>query len=123
MFFVLLEYGTPLILGLEIHEIFGVEKAGGIRSVVWPPHLADNLIYFRKRCKHPPRLIHNTGTFGRPRAWRKCRPGPNGSLIQVGKKLGADDAAEGQITRHSHGRSRDSHGDPTKLNGAIERIS
>ncbi len=38
--FVLAEDGTPLFLGLEIDEIFGVEEARGVGAVVGPAHLA-----------------------------------------------------------------------------------
>ena len=41
--FVLMEAGTPLFLRLQIDEIFGIEKAGGVRSIVRTPHLAGAL--------------------------------------------------------------------------------
>ena len=31
----------PLLLGLQVDEVFGVEEAGGVGAVVGPPHLAD----------------------------------------------------------------------------------
>ena len=43
LFLVFSEDGTPLVLGLEIDEVFGVEEAGGICAVVGPPGLADDL--------------------------------------------------------------------------------
>ena len=36
--------GPPLVLGLEVDEIFGVEEAGGIGSVVRAADLRNDLV-------------------------------------------------------------------------------
>ena len=47
----LMEHGPPLLLWLQINEVFGIEKTGRIGPVVRPPHLARASRYLRKRTK------------------------------------------------------------------------
>ena len=47
-FLVLVEDGTPVLLALQIDEVFGVEEAGGVGAVVGAAGLADDLGDFRK---------------------------------------------------------------------------
>ena len=46
---VLVEDRPPLILRLQVDEIFRVEKAGRVHAVVRPAHLADHVRDFRER--------------------------------------------------------------------------
>ena len=42
LFFVLMEDRPPLLLRLQIDEVFGVEEAGRVGAVVGPADLADH---------------------------------------------------------------------------------
>ena len=46
--FVLMEHGTPFFLRLQIDEVFGIEKASGVGSVVGSAHLAGCHGHFRE---------------------------------------------------------------------------
>ena len=46
--FVLVKCWPPLFLGLQIHEVLGIEKTCGVRAVVGTPNLAGALRHFGK---------------------------------------------------------------------------
>ena len=82
LLFVLVEHGPPLLLRLQIDEVFGVEEAGGVGAVVGTADLADHLRYFRE-------------TTPGSRA-----PGSSRACLRVGPVLGAS-VARAQIAPSS----------------------
>ena len=89
--FVLVEDGPPLVLGHQIDEVFGVEKARGIGAVVGPADLADHVRDLGKGGQDDARLIHDGHALGGAGAGSQRAAHPDGAFIQVGQELRADD--------------------------------
>ena len=94
---VLVKAGPPLLLGLQIGEVLGIEEAGGIGSVVRTPGLAGALGHFGKRTKDESRLIHEPDAFGGSGAGSQRAAHPQRAFIQMRQEFGADHAAERQV--------------------------
>ena len=120
--FVLVKNRTPVLLLLQMNEVFGIEKAGGVGAVVGTAHLAGGVQHFGKRCQHHARLIGQPDAFGRPGAGRQRAAHPDIAFIEMRQELGADDAAEGQVARA--GQCGDGHAGryPAELDGQPQRV-
>ena len=90
LLFVLLEHRPPLLLGLQIDEVFGIEEAGGIGAIVGTAHLRDHLRDLRKSCQNDARLVHQTRAFGRSGAGRQGAARPDGAFIEMRQELRAN---------------------------------
>ncbi len=95
--FILVKDRPPLFFGFQVDEVLGIEEAGRVRSVVRAPDLAGALRDLGKRAEHDASLVRHPNAFVGPGAGRECAAHPERAFIQVGQKLGTDDAAEGQI--------------------------
>ena len=93
---VLMKDGPPLFLGLQVHEVFGVEEAGGVGAVVGTPDLAGALRHFGKRAEHDARLVGDADAFAGAGAGRESAAHPERAFIQMRQEFGTDHAAEGQ---------------------------
>ena len=114
-FFIFVEDGTPFFFGFEIDEVFGIEKAGGIGSVVGTAHLAGALRNFGKRAEHDAGLVGDADAFVGAGAGGERAAHPESAFVEMRKKLGADRAAERQITRDGHGEQ--AHSDRDRRGG------
>ena len=88
---------APLLAGFQVDVIFGVEEAGGIGAIVGATHLRHHLRDFREAGEDQPRLVHDLPAGSRAGAGSESAACPNGALVKMGQKLGADHAAESQI--------------------------
>ena len=91
---VLVEDGPPLLLGLEVDEVFGVEEAGGVGAIVGAAGLADDLGDLGKRGQDEAGLFGDGEAFGGAGTGSERAANPDGAFVEMGKELGADDAAE-----------------------------
>ena len=96
-FLVLMEDGPPLLLRLEIDEVFGVEEAGGVGAVVGAAGLADDLRDLRERGHHDARLVGEVDAGGGAFAGRQRAAHPDGAFVEMGQELRADGPADGEI--------------------------
>src|SRR5580704_16022400 len=85
---------TPFVLGQEVDEIFGVEEARGVGTVIRSSDLRDDLGYLREAGDKYSRLIHHASALGRASAGRERAASPNGTLIQMRQELGTNDTAK-----------------------------
>ena len=92
-----MEDGPPLLLGLEINKVFGVEEAGGVGAVVGASGLADDLGDLGERSHDPAGLVGEVDGGGGAFAGRQRAAHPDGALVEMGQELGADGAADGEI--------------------------
>ena len=98
---ILMKHGAPLFFWLQPHEVFGIEEAGMVGAVIGTARLAGAVGRFRKGAKQDPCLIGDRDAFGGSGALIERAAHPQRALIQMGKKLGTDDSAEGEIdARH-----------------------
>ena len=118
-----MEDWTPLFFGLQIDEILGIKKAGGIGSVIGTPHLAGALRHLGKRAKHDSGLVRDADTLVRPSAGRKRAAHPKRAFIQVRQKFGADHAAEGEVNRHDKPEHAHSDRERTPADGPTNRAA
>ena len=98
---VLVEDGTPLVLGLEVDEVFGVEEAGGVGAVVGTAGLADDLGDLGKAGEDEPGLVGDGEAFGGAGAGSERAADPDGAFVEVREELRADDAAEDEEAAES----------------------
>ena len=54
LFLVLMKCRAPLLLGLQIDEVFGIEKAGGVGPVIRPADLTGALGHFGPGAEQEP---------------------------------------------------------------------
>ena len=92
-----MEDGTPLLLGLEIDKVLGVEEAGGVGAVIGASGLAHDLGDFREGGHHDARLVGEVDAGSGAFAGRQRAAHPDGAFVEVGQELRADGAAEGEI--------------------------
>ena len=78
-----MKHGTPLFLRPQVDEVLGVEKAGVVRTLVWPPNLTHDLGHFRKLCEDDAGLVHDANALTRPGTGRERAPSPDRAFIQV----------------------------------------
>ena len=97
LFLVLMKYRTPFLLRLEVDEIFGVEEAAGVGSVIRPSDLRNHLFHFRKGRDHQARPVHHARCRRRAGARRQRGARPDRAFVQMRQKFGADGAAHHQI--------------------------
>ena len=112
---ILMEDGPPLFLGFQVHEVFRVEEAGRIRSVIRTPHLAGALRHFGKRTQQYAGLIREPDPFARPGAGGKSAAHPERTFIQVRQELGANHAAKRHIQGDTQSEYSDAHGNVAML--------
>jgi hypothetical protein len=115
------EHRPPLIFGLQIDEVFGIEEARGIGAIVGTPYLGNHLGDLRKGGQNDARLRHQPVALIRAGAGRQCAASPDGAFIQVRQELGPDDAAGGQPAGHGYASQSDAYGDPAGANGKAQR--
>ena len=119
--FVLMKDRPPIFLALQVDEVFGIKKASRIGPIIGTPGLTDHLCYFGKRSHHAASLVREvdarSGTF----AGGQCSAHPNGTLIEVGKKLRPDRTADGEIESNSKEQRRNSNRDKPVLDGSSYR--
>ena len=120
LFLVLVEDGPPLLLGLEIDEVLGVEEAGGVGAVVGAAGLADDLGDLGECVEADARLIHDTQALGGAGGGGERSAHPDGALVEVRQKFRADGAAEceeGGEGQRKHGQA---DCDEAVLNGPFD---
>ena len=89
-FFILVEDGAPLFFGFEVDEVFGVEEAGGICSVVGPAGLADDLGDLGEGGEGWRAWLVTAEAFGGAGGGGQCAAHPDGAFVEMGRELGAD---------------------------------
>ena len=81
------ERPDAILLGFQTDEVFGIEEAGGVGSIVGPPHLAGALRDLGKGAQQDARLIRQPYSFASVRCWAPAcraptaRPHPGGAEI------------------------------------------
>ncbi len=106
---VLVKDGTPLVLGLEVDEVLGIEEAGGVGAVVRAANLADDLGDLWEARQHDSGLVGDGEALGGAGAGGQGTAHPDGAFIEVGQELRSDHAAEGQEaakSQHSAGNGK-----------------
>ena len=94
LLFVLAKHRAPLLAGLQIDEILGVGKAGGIGTVVGAADLAGGFRHLRKRCQNDPNLVGEAHAFRWAGAGRKRSANPHRAFVEVRQEFAADVAGE-----------------------------
>ena len=88
--------GRHLFFRLEVHEIFGVEEAGGVCAVVGAADLAGYQGDFGKRGEDVAGLVGDADAFGGAGAGGQGAADPDGAFVEVGEEFGANHAADHQ---------------------------
>ncbi len=116
-----MEYRSPLVLGLEIDKVFGVEETRSVRTVVRPSYLAGNHFDFGKRSQQNPRLIGDAHALGWAGARRERSAHPDSPFIEMRQEFRADHATDHQEHGNCESRGTDSDGYETVLDGPFQR--
>src|SRR5208337_1398202 len=95
-FLVLTKYRPPLVVWLQVNEIFGVAESSGVGSVIWPANLRYNCFHLRKRCEHITSAGCEPLTLGKTGAIREGATRPDGAFVQMRQELRANHPAEPQ---------------------------
>jgi hypothetical protein len=112
-----MEDRSPFFLWFQVNEIFGVEKAGGVRAVVGAADLAGALGNLWKRAKHNAGLIGNPDAFVGAGAGGESAAHPESAFIEMGQEFRADNAAEGEKISQQNHKQADTDGDVAMANG------
>src|SRR5208282_4591673 len=107
--------GSPLVLGLQIDEIFRVAESSRVGSVVGRSGLRDDLGDLGKRSEDIAGLLCEACSFRLAYAVRHRATRPDGALVQVGQKLRADDAAKRQEKSDRQRSQANADGEPSVL--------
>ena len=94
--FLAMEFRAPLLARQKINEEFGVVETAGVAAVVGAADLTDNQPDLRETREHDASIPCHGDARGRPSAGRESAAHPDGALIEVRKKFGADDSAQGE---------------------------
>src|SRR6202162_2796298 len=105
-----------------MHEVFGIEKAGGIGAIVGTAHLAGSVQHFGKRGQYSTSRIGQPDALGGSSAGRQRAADPDIALIEMREELGANHAAEGQVARASQCGDGYSTCYPAELDGEPKRV-
>src|SRR5579862_3290308 len=92
-----MEKRAPIFFALEVDEVFGVEEAGGVGSIVGTAGLTDDLGYLRERGHDDAGLVGEFDARGGAFAGRQCSANPDGAFIEVGQELRTDRTADGEV--------------------------
>ncbi len=109
-FLVFVKHRPPLFLGFQVHEVLGIEKTRGIRSVIRASYLARALSNLGKGTKHDAGLVRQADALSRSGAGRESAANPECAFIQVGQKLRADHSTHGEIKGDDQAKNRSTHG-------------
>src|SRR5262249_44569086 len=90
-------------------EVFGVEKAGRVGSIVAAADLGDNLRDLWKGGQSNSRAPHHLFTLAWPGAGRQRASDPDRAFIEVRQKLGADLAGKRQVEAAGQKSQRNGH--------------
>ncbi len=88
---------APLLLRLQTHEIFNIEKSRMVGPVIRAAGLAGAFGRLRKGAQQDSRPIRDRDAFVGSCALLKGPAHPERAFIQMGKKFCADHAAECEI--------------------------
>jgi hypothetical protein len=79
---------APLLLRLQVDEVFGVEEAGGVGAVVGPADLADDLGHLGERLETMAALLVGDGRLSvGPVLGASDAAHPDGALVEVRQEL------------------------------------
>ena len=78
---------------LQIHEIFGIEKASDIRAVIRASKLRDDLLYLRKTRECLACLLCDASGLGGTSTRRQGAAHPDGTLGEMGQEFRANGPA------------------------------
>ena len=87
LIFILMKNRPPLLLGLQVHEIFRIAESSRVGSIVGRSGLRDDRGDFGKRRENEPRLSGEALPFRETRAVRQRAAGPNRAFIQDAAKI------------------------------------
>src|SRR5580704_10889621 len=108
-------FRTPLLLGLQIDEVFGVVEAGVVGSIIWPTDLCDDLRDFGIGGEENASTVHDVCAISQSGARSAGAPQPDGSLVEVRQELGADARAGQQPGTAADCRHRHAYHHPAML--------
>ena len=94
-----MKHRAPLLLRLQTHEVFRIEKSGVVGPVIRAAGLTGALGHFGKGAKQDSCLVRDLDAVTGPCALSKSTAHPQRAFIQMRKEFGADDATEGEIDR------------------------
>src|SRR5580698_713294 len=95
--FVLMEDWPPLILGLEVNEVFGVEEAGRIGPIVGTANLTGDLGDLRERSEDHTCPVHNIDAVGWSLAGSERTAHPDSAFVEVRQELRTQNPTEYEI--------------------------
>ena len=104
LFFVLVKYRTPLVMRLQVDEIFGVAESAGVGSIVRPADFGYHLGHFGKGRENIALVVGEFFAFRKTGAIRQSAARPDRAFVQMRQKLRSNDAAEAQVDRSRQGR-------------------
>ena len=122
LLFILMKDGPPLVLGLQVDEIFRVAESSGVGSIVGSPGLRDDRGDFGERGEDIAGLRGEARPFRVTGAVRQLAAGPNGAFVQMGQELRADDSAESQKQRDGQRSQAHADGHPAILDRPPHRV-
>ena len=94
--FLAMEFRAPFLARQKIDEEFGVVETAGVAAVVGASDLTDDQPDLRKTGEHDARVLCHGDARGGSCAGRECAAYPDGAFIEVRKKFGTDDSAQGE---------------------------
>ena len=121
LLFILMKDGSPLVLGLQVDEIFRVAESSRVGSIVGRPGLRDDLGDLGERGEDIAGLLGEARAFRLAYAVGHRATRPNGAFVQVGQKLRANDAAECQEKSDGQRSQANANGDPAILDRQLHR--
>jgi hypothetical protein len=109
LLFILMKDGPPLVLGLQVDEIFRVAESSRVGSIVGRAGLRDDLGDLGERGEDIAGLLGEARAFRLAYAVGHRAARPNSAFVQMRQELRANDTAECQ--EHSDGQRSQANAD------------
>ena len=120
--FVLMKYRAPLIVRLQVHEIFGVAESPSVGAVIGTAGLRHNGFHLRERRENIAGIGREFLAFRETCAIGQSAARPDGAFIEVRQELRADDATKPQVKRSGERRDTNNRHDRAMLNRPAQPI-
>src|SRR5208283_5057594 len=80
-----MELPPPLVVRLQVDEVFRIEETGGIGAIIRPSDLRDHFRDLGKPGEGEASLIHDADALARSGAGGQGTARPDGAFVEVGK--------------------------------------
>src|SRR5208283_547023 len=114
-FLVLTKYRPPLVVWLQVNEIFCVAESPGVGSVIGPANLRYHGFHFRERREDIAGAGCEPLALRKTRAVREGAARPDGAFVQMRQKLRTNHSAEPQEQAYAQRRQTGADRDYTMI--------